>query len=448
MADKSKNDAVNESDNYAAPPALKDAWKQLLVWRKEGVVLEPNSLANAIVLLKHSARYRGLFVRDAFSDMIFVHKCPPWEEESDFKIRKLAENDVVHCTAALEYDGLSPNVTRTRQAIEGAAKLHEIHPVREYFSRLEWDGDKRLHMVLEDYFGARTQPGEYLGPIFTKWMVAGVKRVFEPGAKFDHMIVLEGAQNIGKSRALRTLATFGRDVEMEYFTDAIRFETIHESGSIIAMQGKLIIEFSELAGLARKEIENVKNWITIEKDEVQKKYQNEVTIYPRQFILAGTTNEDSWLRDATGNRRFLPVKCGGRIDIDGLRLVREQLWAEAYWLYKDGYETMIDFGSELEILAATEQQTRLIEDAWTEAVIGLIRNADQITINELLQGLPVDPSRRDENSARRVGRIMRMLGWTPSTKSVNGRNVRSFKNPHHRLPDRNQQSLYGRDEDE
>lgn len=408
-----------------------DGWKRFLVYGRKGN-LEPESLANVMVLLEHAPQYRGVFVLNKFSDEIIVRECPPWENEADFKVHRLEDEDVVRCAAALEYPPwcLSATTTRVKNAIEAAARKQAIHPVRDYFDSLEWDGEKRLHTWLMDYLNAASQPQEYTGPIGVKWMVAAVRRVYDPGVKFDHMLVLEGAQNIGKSYALRTISTFGRDEEAEYFTDAIRFETINDAASIMALQGKIVVEFSELAGMSRKEIEEVKNWITVQKDVVQKKYKNEITEYPRQFVLAGTTNEDTWLRDATGNRRFLPVKCGDKkFDIPGLRAVREQLWAEAVWLHKDGMEIMIDHGSELEELAQAEQASRLIEDVWTEPVIERVRNLYTVTVNEVLLQLQIETGRRDEMSARRVSRILRLAGWKRTQKWISGRNVKIWENP-------------------
>lgn len=441
MTDNEDAHIKDRQDRFAIPEDggviqadEKPHWKGQLLERRNGT-LEPDSVANCILILQFHPHYRGVFVQDQFSDQIIVHRCPPWEKESKFRVHRLENNDIVKCTAALEYMGLKLPHNRVTNAIEVAAENCAIHPMRAYFDRIKWDGFPRLKTWLIDYANATQQPPEYTAAVGTKWMVAAVRRIYYPGAKFDHMLVLEGAQNIGKSRILRTLATIGpanpkEGEETEFFTDAIRFEMINEPSAIITMQGKLIIEFSELAGMSRKEIEEVKNWITIEKDEVQKKYKNQITTYPRQFILAGTTNESAWLRDPTGNRRFLPVKCGNqKFNIEGLRAVREQLWAEAVHLHKEGFATMIDHGSDLEAMAASEQASRMIEDVWAEPILSAIKDMRCVTTNEILQLITVDIARRDELSARRVSRILRAAQWEQKQDWIHGRNVKRWQNP-------------------
>lgn len=409
------------------PPA-DESWRGLLVPGKRGAP-EPNSLANVIILLTHSPKWKGCFAFDQFSGEIMVVRCPPWQKDSEFVVRRLAHYDIVMTAGALEYDNMNASVSRATDAIKAAAQHNTIHPVRDYFSALRWDGEPRLRTWLRDYLHADAQPAEYLQEVGTKWLVAGVQRIFRPGSKFDHMLVLEGTGGLGKSTALKMLATFGHDVEVEYFTDAIRFENIAQPGSIMGLQGKLIIEFAELAGMNRKETDDVKNWITIQIDELQMKYENAVTRFPRQFILAGTTNEEAWLRDATGNRRFLPVKCTGRVNFEGLKRDREQLWAEAVALYRQGYETFIPLGSSIEKLAVEEQATRLVEDVWTDQIMTYCNTAQHVTVNEVLAMIQVDPGRRDEVMARRVGRILRQAGWTRGQKWMNGTNKKIWMNP-------------------
>lgn len=417
-----------EPNPKAVPPTA--SWKQLMIPRKPGQV-EPNSLSNMITMLAHSPKWKGVFAFDEFSKEIIVHNCPPWLDDSAFRVHQLDHIDIVLTSAGLEHDGLNSSVEKTNNAIKVAAGKNSIHPVRDYFDRIhkEWDGDKRLDTWLRDYLGAREQSMDYLGPVGAMWLTAGVKRVFEPGAKFDFMLVLEGPQNIGKSLALRKLATFGEDVENEYFTDALRFENITHPSSVAAMQGKLIIEFAELSGMNRKEIDDIKNWITIQVDELQKKYENAISRFPRQFILAGTTNDDAWLRDPTGNRRFAPVKLKDMIDIKQLCRDRKQLWAEAVDRYRNGGQIYIDHGSLLEQLAEVEQNARMIDDAWSEIVLKFITDQKTITMNQILHAIPVDPGRRDEQSMRRVGKILRANGWLKKVQWEGGRPRKIWVNP-------------------
>lgn len=443
------------TDQFKAPeagaalaPAEDNSWKNMLKWKHttKGEVLEPNSLVNAIMLLRYHELFRDVFVLNEFSDEIIIRRCPPWENEKSFRVHRLEHNDIVQCSASLEYEGLNPSMEKCVNAIAVVAQKNAVHPMREYFEKLSteqiWDGVDRIDTWLFDYAGAKDngQPPEYVSPVGKKWLVAAVKRIYEPGCKFDHMLVLEGGQNIGKSTILKTLATIGpedgeKGEEIEYFTDAVKFSNINDLGSIMMLQGKLIVEFSELAGMNRKEIEDVKNWVTRQIDVVQKKYKNETTDYPRQFVLAGTTNEDTWLRDHTGNRRFLPIKTSGKLDIEGLKAVRQQLWAEAVHYYKAGYQIWIEYGSELEEMASGEQQARLVDDVWTDPVMDKISWLRNVTVNQVLELIPVEPARRDETASRRVGRILRNAGWRPKSKRVAGISTKVFENPANREKD-------------
>lgn len=421
------SDQEDRTDDQKLVPK-EAAWKELLVNRKAGMK-EPTSLANVIVTLCHSPKWKGVFVHDVFADEILVRRCPAWENESRFRVHRLSHNDIVMTAAALEYEGLSPTVGKTQDAIKAAARERQVHPVREYFDSLVWDGDERHSTWLRTYLGARDQDPNYLDPIGAMWLAGGVKRIYEPGAKHDYMLVLEGPQGIGKSYSLQTLATFGREEPVSYFTDSVKFSDISTPAAIMALQGKLIVEFAELSGMNKRDMDDVKNWITIQRDVLQKKYENETTAYPRQFILAGTTNEDAWLRDPTGNRRFMPVRLRDKINIDWLRRDCEQLWAEAVFRYKEGMVIHVEHGSVLEHLSTVEQSRRLVDDVWTEPVLNYVRYIEQVSINEVLQAIPVAADRRDELASRRIARILRAAGWERGQKWVSGRNTKVWNNP-------------------
>lgn len=421
-------EADGQTDPRALPPS--ESWRELLHYRKRGVI-EPHSLANTLTLLRHHPQWRGVFAFDEFSGEVLVHQCPPWQSEDSFRVHEVTQSDIVHTAAALEFNGLACSIATATHAISTVARdYNKIHPVRDYFDRLQWDGEPRLGTWLKKYLNATDQDPNYLGPIGEKWLTAGARRIYQPGAKFDFMLVLEGEQNIGKSLALRTLSTFGDPgSEISYFTDGVKFENITHPSSIMALQGRLIVEFAELSGMNRKEIEEIKHWITIQSDVLQKKYENATTEYPRQFILAGTTNEEAWLRDPTGNRRFMPVKCKGRINIDALRRDCNQLWAEAVFRHKEGMVIYVEHGSDLETLSSIEQAGRMIDDVWTDSVLGYVSNIREVTISEILQGIPVEAGRRDEVASRRISRILRAAGWERGQRWVNGRNQKIWRNP-------------------
>jgi len=181
-----------------------------------------------------------------------------------------------------------------------------VHPARDYFNRLVWDGVPRLDNWLIDICGAENDDPDYLRAAGSKWMIAGVKRVFEPGCQFDHMLILEGGQAAYKSSTLRALATFGdAGLEEEYFTDTFSIKNHKDKDELLKLWGCLIIEIGEMAGFGDSDIEAVKNFITIRSDKVRLPYTKLPKVFRRQFIFAGTRNPTGGLfTDPTGNRRF------------------------------------------------------------------------------------------------------------------------------------------------
>lgn len=160
-------------------------------------------------------------------------------------------------------------------------------------------------------------------------LVGAVRRVRQPGIKFDEMVVLEGAQGIGKSSALRLLA-----MHDAWFADELPLDA--DSKRLIeAIEGKWIVEASELSSLNRAGTEHFKALTSRPHDRARRPYERMAVDVKRQCIFVGTTNSDAYLRDTTGNRRFLPVKVG-IIELEGLKRDREQLWSEAAHLEAAG----------------------------------------------------------------------------------------------------------------
>jgi putative DNA primase/helicase len=420
-------DEYSETDEYGIPK-----WYQLLVWkeeptaRKEGKI-EKNSGLNTRIFLERA--YGGLFRYNEFSDDIWVCRCPPWEDEQNFLVRPIKDTDVTNMAQQLERNGLSYNPARTKEAILVCAEQDPIHPCREYFDQLEWDGTPRLHSWLKTYCGAFEQDERYLSAIGTMWMVAAVRRIYEPGTKFDHMLILEGKQAAGKSTLLEMLATFGRDVEHSYFTDQLKLNELDKPSSLTILQGKLIIEFAELDGMDRTSDNALKSWITKRVDEVVKKYKNFSTKYPRQCVLAGSTNDSNYLRDDSGNRRYWPVKCSD-INTKDLSVVKEQMWAEAVHLHKEGYKIHLPRNSELYNLAGLEQHKRLSNDTWEDDVLAYAKDHRYVTTVQVLKGMNFNLQQTNASDQNRIKGILLKNGWQYGQfQRLLGHRKRVFLNP-------------------
>jgi len=296
------------------------------------------------------------------------------------------------------------------------AKERVINPPKEYLSRLAWDGTHRLDRWLTYYLGADEQPAEYLSLVGAKWLIGAVNRVFQPGCKFDSVMILEGSQGLGKSMALRALATFGGQ---DFFLDSVG--DIRSKDTLMTMQGKLIVEIAELASFRKSENEEIKAFISRQVDEYRPPYGRTVVKRPRFFVLAGSTNEleEGYLTDDTGNRRYWPVKCNG-IDADSLARDASQLWAEAVRRFKTGERTWMT--SEEAAFSTREQKSRFVEDAWQESIADILKDQWMgVKLKDVLVKLELKP--RDINNLvkKRVKNSLRQLGWKETRRAGEGR---------------------------
>ncbi|KKK70105.1 hypothetical protein LCGC14_2927330, partial [marine sediment metagenome] len=262
--------------------ASDESWQDGVIWNVDGGP-KAKSPSNYIHYLRFHPDWKGIFMFNEFSLEITLVKCPPWENEKNFVPRPLIDEDITFCQANIEHFGLSPKIDSMRKAIHAAATKNSVHPAREYFNGLKWDGTERLNNWLTYYLGV--EPSEFASIVGRKWMIAAVRRVFQPGCKFDTMLILEGKQNIGKSLALRELATFNG---VAYFTDDIG--DIQRKEAAMTMHGVLIVELSELDALSKAEISHVKAWITRQEDHYRAPYAAVIRRAPRQCVLAGTVN--------------------------------------------------------------------------------------------------------------------------------------------------------------
>jgi hypothetical protein len=308
--------------------------------------------------------------------------------------------------------GFDPGKDNVQEALERACERVRFDPMLDYLSSLKWYGQSRLDQWLTTYLGAENTP---LNRAFgRKTLIAAVRRVRQPGCKFDYMLVLEGSQGIGKSTALKILA--GGD---ENFSDQ-KLDLHDPKMQQEAVSGVFIYEIAELESTRKAEVETVKSFLSRTSDNVRPAYGRFRVDRPRRCIFVGTTNagkHDGYLQDATGNRRFWPVECQ-IIDLVALRRDRDQLWAEAVRAEARGEALAI--GEELYEAAAVQQGLRCRQDGWLEMledVTGTRVEAEDGPVERiatktlLTQYLGLSGSQINDFHTKRLGRVMRQLGW-------------------------------------
>lgn len=388
-----------EAESASRPNRPIEDWEKLL-HRSEQGGLKP-VLINVDLALRNHPDWNGVLAYDEFKQKIRVVKQPPiggncprdWSDEDDTKAAIWMQDKGIYVGSDL--------VSRSVKSISSENK---VHAVREYLSGLTWDGERRLDSWLSDFLGV--EKSEYSMSVGRMWMISAVARIMKPGCQADYMLVLEGAQGIKKSSALQVLA--GQD----WFCDQL--PDLHNKDSQIQLFGSWIVEWAELDAMRRAEITSVKSFITRRVEKLRIPHEKYTIEVPRQCVFAGTTNDRNWLKDETGGRRFWPVWCES-VDIDGIKSVRDQLWAEAMALFTDG-ERWWPEGATSNQRISEQQDARMDADPWQERISTYVKTEifpkNEVSIGDVLSkcmGIPLVGQNHAEKI--RVGRVLKSIGW-------------------------------------
>ena len=361
-------------------------------------------------------------------DIIFL-KPAPWHKENE-RIYAWTEHDTARCKYWLGNDRrYEPNTQMIEEAIITVARQKAFHPIKTYLQELKWDGHGRLKNWLVNYMGV--EDNEYTRSVGLKMLAAAIARIYQPGCKFDYIPVLEGMQGIGKSRALAILGgPWYGDITID----------VHAKDTVDVMRHLWIIEVSEMETQYRTETQALRGFLSRSTDMCRLAYGRTSKAFPRQSIFIGTVNPEfdddaGYLKDTTGNRRYWPVRCT-RIDIETLRKVRDQLWAEAYQHYLKGVALHLD-DFKLEQIAAAEQMKRMGTDPWYDKISHWL-DCDPIFKKEILTGAQIytdclsgRPTQYSRACQNRIALIMKSLQWTKGVfyDPESGKTVRGYRRP-------------------
>ena len=346
--DSAKSDFEGIDDAEAMEAA--DDWLSEMEVDRKGEY--HSTINNIILILKNDPRLKGAFALDEFERREVARHNLPWRKITK-DTRYLTDADDAGLWHYLELTYGINNVSKTQAAMSQVLRDNGFHPVRDYLKDLTWDGVPRLDTLLIDYLGAADT--EYTRTVTRKMFVAAVSRIFQPGIKFDYVLVIVGEQGQGKSQIIDRMG-------MQWFSDS--FGTVQGKEAYEQIQGVWLVEMGELAGLKKAEVETIKHFISKRIDRYRVAYGRRVEDFPRQCVFFGTSNNRDFLRDPTGNRRFWPVDTYDTIpQRDVYDLTREavdQLWAEALHFYKEG-ETLY-LSKEMEQAAYAVQKEHSEQD--------------------------------------------------------------------------------------
>lgn len=353
-------------------------WRSRLIGNRDG---SPKPiLANAITALQLAPEWDGVLGFNEFSMATVTLKPAPWPGAPTGA--EWTDHEDRHTANWLQHQGILVSVEIAGQAVQSVARDRRLHPVREYLNSLMWDGTKRIDTWLSLYLGAEVF--EYSAAVGARFLISAVARIYQPGAKVDCCLILEGPQGLKKSTALRTVAG-------EWFTDEIA--DLGSKDAAMQTRGVWIIEIAELDSMSRGEVGKIKAFMSRSNDRFRPPYGKRLIESPRQCVFSGSVNHSSYLRDETGGRRFWPIACT-RILIDELGRDRDQLWAEAVVRYRNGSVWWLD-STQLNCLAEREQADRYEGDPWDEPIVQWITEPSQ---RHDVTGHPLLPFTSDRGS--------------------------------------------------
>lgn len=387
---------------------------------------------NLMLILEHDEVLAGLFWLDEFGNRVVLDRTPPW---AGGKRDEFTEVDALELAAWLgdpAHYTITVGVNLVLQSVEAIARRRKRHTVREYLEGLKWDGTPRIARMFVDLFGAEDTP--YNVGVAACVLVSAVSRILwfddkqpSKGSKVDFMLVLEGGQGAGKTTAV--LELFGA----EWYAEAT--ESPAHKDFYQTLRGRWGVEIGEMDSFSKADVAKVKQAITTRFDVYRPSYGRTARSFRRECVFMGTTNKDDYLRDESGARRFLPLKVG-RVDITTLVSVRDQLWAEAVHLFREGFEWW-----RLPDDAQREQDARYQEDSWMEPIARWldgkagVDSYEGIQVRDVITGkigectssdllwraLRIDTARHSRQDQMRVASVMARLGWPkfrPTRNSV------------------------------
>ena len=333
-------------------------WQKHLQYEPRSMVLK-NNLHNITLIMENDPNLKGI-VFNQLADGLEIKGEVPWKHPARF----WRDADDAQLISFVDSHYGSFSERNYRIAVTKVTDDRSYHPIREMFESLPpWDKVRRAETVLIDYLGA--EDNRYVRAVTRKSLCAAYMRVYYPGIKFDNMIVLNGAQGIGKSTLISALGG-------EWFSDSLALSDMNDKTAAEKLQGYWILEIGELAGMRKADIDKVKAFISRQDDKYRASFGRRVTPHPRQCVFFGTTNsENGYLRDITGNRRFWNVKVTGQGKCKPWEMTAElvqQIWAEVAEIARSGEKLYLD--ADLEAYARQEQREAMEQDDRE----GIVRN--------------------------------------------------------------------------
>ncbi len=361
---------------------------------EDGRVIAKNqeNIRRAVEMLNYDLSY------DQFSDKLLINHQP------------MEDHQVEHIYFQIDTEfRFLPPFDFFKQKLRHLAWCNAFHPVKDYLKGLEWDKVPRIDTWLIEAASVDDTP--YTRAISSIMLIAAVRRIRQPGCKYDEMVVWESTkQGSEKSSAAQALCP-----NPAWFSDDLALN-LRSQQLIEATLGKWIIEASDLAGKRKTEIEQLKATLSRQVDgPARLAYAHFPVERPRHFIIIGTTNSTAYLNDPTGARRFWPMTVK-RFDVAWIKANRDQLWAEA--CVREAAGESIRLHEDLWPAATDHQEARREIDPWEAHIRSLLLSIEpksdgkrRVTTNMIWEALAITTDRRDRYGSLRISDIMQRLGF-------------------------------------
>ena len=429
-AERQAGETVTESRNGERTVA---EVRQMLETTQKGQTA--NTPGNYKAVFLHDPLLSGAFSNNLLTDRIDIVKPLGWYRDGS----RLTDVDIQYLVLYLEEHYGLTSEKRIEGAIKVAANEYRYHPVRDYLNSLQWDGTERVRYALRHFLGAEVNNYNY--EVLLLFMLGAVTRVFKPGTKFEVMLCLVGGQGAGKSTFFRFLA-----VRDEWFSDDLR--KLDDDNVYRKLQGHWIIEMSEMIATANaKSIEDIKSFLSRQKETYKAPYEVHPKDHKRQCVFAGTSNTLDFLPlDRTGNRRFLPVQVQAEAaevhileDEAASRAYIGQMWAEVMEVYRKG-DVKLKLSPAMERYLKEHQRSFMPEDTLATRILNFLdgyggKMVCSLQIYHEGLGHP-DYEEPKQYDIRDINSIMKnyAAGW------------KAFENPRHFPPPYNRQKGWERAE--
>lgn len=421
---KSQQPGSDPSEGFQSPPGPSedlsgpDDWMLRLTTTtiKGGGVVVDQLVANAILVLENHPAWKGVLRFDEVTKSVECIGGPlPEQDRAPSQLLTAIESWLQASDLRFKL-----HASVVQAAVFHVARRNSFDPVRDYLFGVRWDGVVRLPTWLETYCRARIADDSgmditrYVRDVGTKWFVAAAARGLSPGCKVDNVLVLEGEQGIGKSRLLNVLGG-------EWFTDS-HLNLTDKDTKLLAAQS-WIMELAELSAMRKTESESQKAFFSQREDRFRPPYGRVIEAFLRRCVFVGTTNDDEYLLDVTGNRRIWPIYCEV-IDIDAVARDRDQLWAEAVVRFQNGERHWFEKHESDELEDITDQ--RLRAGGLIDAILewwATMESKNRPTVFSLLDvatealGLP---KHQIETQRKSIGQALKRSGFIVKKTSVSG----------------------------